>query len=80
MSRSENKAVLVAKHLRKHGHISQGSATLEYGNFRLSDAIFRLRTDDDDLIPEGMRIITVTKRDASGHPYGEYQLVKKGSI
>lgn len=79
MSRNENKAVLVANHLKKHGHISQGSATLEYGHFRLSDAILRLRNEDDDLIPSGMRIKTVMKRDASGHPYGEYQLVKKGA-
>lgn len=75
MSRNENKAILVAKHLIKHGHISQGTATLEYGNFRLSDAIHRLRNEDDDLVPVGKKIITVTKRDASGHPYGEYQLV-----
>lgn len=77
MSRNENKAILVAKHLKRHGHISQGSATMEYGSFRLSDAILRLRNEDNDLIPDGMRIKTVMKRDASGHPYGEYQLVKK---
>jgi hypothetical protein len=77
MSRNENKAILVANHLKRHGHISQGSATMEYGSFRLSDAILRLRNEDSDLIPDGMRIKTVMKRDASGHPYGEYQLVKK---
>jgi hypothetical protein len=79
MSRSQNKAILVAAHLKRHGHISQGTATLEYGYFRLSDAILRLRNEDDDLIPNDMRIKTVMKRDASGHPYGEYQLVKKGA-
>lgn len=79
MSRNENKAILVANHLKRHGHISQGSATMEYGSFRLSDAILRLRNEDSDLIPDGMRIKTVMKRDASGHPYGEYQLVKKAA-
>ena len=79
MSRDENKAVLVASHLKKHGSITQVTALAEYGNFRLSDAVLRLRNEDNDLIPEGMRIKTVMKRDASGHPYGEYQLVKKGA-
>ncbi|EQB10398.1 helix-turn-helix domain-containing protein [Novosphingobium lindaniclasticum] len=79
MSRDENKAVLVSRHLKKHGHISQGTATLEYGYFRLSDAILRLRNEDSDLIPDGHRIKTVMKRDASGHPYGEYQLVRKAA-
>lgn len=79
MSRDENKAVLVAKHLISFGRISQASADAEYGKFRLSDAILRLRNEDNDLIPEGFRIKTAMKRDASGHPYGEYQLVRKAA-
>jgi hypothetical protein len=75
MSRDENKAILVANHLKRHGKISQGSANMEYGQFRVSDAIHRLRNEDSDLIPAGKKIITVTKRDASGNSYGEYQLV-----
>lgn len=79
MGRDLNKAILVAKHLKSFGRISQASADAEYGKFRLSDAILRLRNEDNDLIPAGMRIKTVMKRDASGHPYGEYQLVKKAA-
>jgi hypothetical protein len=74
MSRDENKAILVAKHLTSFGRISQASADAEYGKFRLSDAILRLRNEDADLIPAGKKIVTVMKRDASGHAYGEYQL------
>lgn len=79
MSRDENKAVLVAKHLIRFGKITQVSAQAEYGSFRLSDAILRLRNEDSDLIPAGKTIKTVMKRDASGHPYGEYQLVAKAA-
>jgi hypothetical protein len=79
MSRDENKAILVANHLKSFGRISQASADAEYGKFRLSDAILRLRNEDSDLIPAGKRIKTAMKRDASGHLYGEYQLVDKAA-
>jgi hypothetical protein len=77
VSRDENKAILVAAHLKKFGRISQGSANMEYGQFRVSDAVLRLRNEDSDLIPRGKRIKTVMKRDASGNRYGEYQLVDR---
>ena len=70
-----NRAVQVIDHLKARGHISQGSAFVEYGSFRLSDAIYRLRGVDADLVPAGTEIITATKRDTQGKPYGEYHLV-----
>lgn len=69
----------VAKHLASRGHISEGTATIEYGRFRLSDVIHRLRNERPDLLPTGMEIITIHKQDTKGAPYGEYHLVPKAS-
>jgi hypothetical protein len=63
----------------QRGHISEGSALIEYGRFRLADVIHRLRTDRADLIPEGKEIVTVHKQDTQGQPYGEYHLVETRS-
>lgn len=65
----------VALHLAQRGHISEGSALIEYGRFRLADVIHRLRNERTDLLPEGKEIITLHKRDTQGNPYGEYHLV-----
>lgn len=69
----------VMAHLASRGHISEGSATIEYGRFRLSDVIHRLRTDRKDLVPDGMEIVTIHKTDTKGDPYGEYHLVPKAA-
>jgi hypothetical protein len=73
--RSTTRAELVAEHLKTRGHISEGSALVEYGRFRLGDAIFRLRTTKAHLIPEGYEIVTMHKQDTKGDRYGEYHLV-----
>lgn len=65
----------VAAHLLQRGHISEGSALIEYGRFRLGDAIYRLRTSHRHLIPEGHEIVTIHKQDTKGDRYGEYHLV-----
>lgn len=67
---------VVADHLKTRGHISEGTALIEYGRFRLSDAIHRLRTDRKDLLPEGFEIVTLHKQDTQGNRYGEYTLVQ----
>jgi hypothetical protein len=69
----------VADHLKQRGHISEGSALVEYGRFRLADVIHRLRTDRSDLVPAGKEIVTIHKRDTQGNPYGEYHLVETRS-
>lgn len=69
----------VAAHLARRGHISEGSALIEYGRFRLSDVIHRLRNERPDLLPEGTEIVTVHKQDTQGNRYGEYHLVTKRS-
>ncbi len=70
---------MVIAHLKLRGHISEGSSILEYGRFRLGDAIFRLRTSKRGLVPEGMEIVTIHKQDTQGNPYGEYHLVSERS-
>lgn len=74
-----SKAHTIARHLIRRGHISQGSATLEYGALgaRLSDVIHRLRNESSHLIPVGFTIITIDKEDTQGNIYGEYHLVRK---
>jgi hypothetical protein len=69
----------VAAHLKQRGHISEGSAIIEYGRFRLADVIHRLRTDRKDLIPAEKEIVTIHKQDTQGNRYGEYTLVEKRS-
>lgn len=69
----------VVRHLNARGHISDGSALIEYGRFRLSDVIHRLRTDAADRLPPGTEIVTIHKKDTKGADYGEYHLVRKAS-
>ena len=73
--RTQSRAEQVAEHLKSRGHISEGSALIEYGRFRLGDAIFRLRTSHRHLVPKGHEIITIHKQDTKGDRYGEYHLV-----
>ena len=73
--RTHTRSEQVAAHLISRGHISEGSALIEYGRFRLGDAIFRLRTSHRHLIPEGYEIVTMHKQDTKGDRYGEYHLV-----
>lgn len=77
--RGKTRVELVADHLKQRGHISEGSALIEYGRFRLGAAIHRLRTTRSDLIPEGQEIVTLHKQDTQGNPYGEYHLVEKAA-
>lgn len=77
--RTVTRTAQVAAHLLSRGHISEGSAIVEYGRFRLGDAIYRLRTTHSHLLPEDMEIVTVTKQDTKGDQYGEYHLVRKAS-
>lgn len=70
---------IVANHLKVRGHISEGTALIEYGRFRLGDAVYRLRTTHSHLLPEGMEIVTIHKQDTQGNPYGEYHLVPSAS-
>ena len=69
----------IALHLKQRGHISEGTAIIEYGRFRLSDIIHRLRNERPDLLPDGHEIVTMNKSDTQGNRYGEYHLVSKAS-
>lgn len=75
LNRRLSRVETVAEHLKQRGHISEGSALVEYGRFRLADVIHRLRTERTDLLPEGMEIVTIHKQDTQGNQYGEYHLV-----
>lgn len=74
--RDKTRVEQVAEHLLSRGHISEGSALIEYGRFRLGAAIHRLRTDRADLIADGFEIVTIHKQDTKGDRYGEYHLVQ----
>jgi hypothetical protein len=76
LTRRLSRVETVAEHLKQRGHISEGSALVEYGRFRLADVIHRLRNERKDLLPEGMEIVTVHKQDTQGNTYGEYTLVE----
>lgn len=74
MSR-RSKVQMVADHLVELGRITDGGALIQYGRFRLSDAIYRLRRERRDLLPPGKRIITVERTDRMGNLFAEYRLV-----
>jgi len=71
-----SKPSIVAEHLVNYGSISEGTATIEYGRFRLADAIYKLRRSHRHLLPKGKDIVTETRKDANGQPYGVYKLVE----
>ena len=79
MTARKSRIETVAAHLVARGHISEGSSLIEYGRFRLADVIYRLRKERQDLLPEGMEIVTIHKQDTQGNPYGEYHLVPKAA-
>lgn len=64
-------------HLSLLGRITDATARAQYGAYRLADAIYRLRTTRRDLVPQGKRIITVTREDLNGTPFAEYRLVSE---
>jgi hypothetical protein len=71
------KPVIVIDHLKTIGRITDATARAAYGAFRLADAIYRLRTSHQDLIPEGHEIITIPRTDVPGNLFAEYRLVRK---
>ena len=79
MRRQKNWTEIVAEHLAIRGHISEGTALIEYGRFRLGDAIYRLRNEKAHLLPPGKEIVTIHKQDTQGNRYGEYHLVPEGT-
>lgn len=77
--REKTRPQQVIEHLLQRGHISEGSALIEYGRFRLGDAIHKLRTTHAHLVPSGFEIVTIHKQDTKGDPYGEYHLVPEAA-
>lgn len=68
----------VAEHLVELGRITEATAVHQYGRFRLADAVYRLRTERQDLLPKGKGILTVPRVDRNGTPFAEYRLVPAG--
>ena len=66
----------VADHLKRRGHITKGTAILEFGFFHLGDIIYRLRHERSDLLPPGTYIKSVPRRDGGGNLYTEYVLAR----
>lgn len=70
----------VIHHLVAHGRITDATARHQFGAFRLADAIYRLRTDRADLVPDDMGILTVPREDLNGTPFAEYRLVPENQL
>lgn len=71
----KTKPQIVIHHLRQIGRITDAQARAAYGSFRLSDAIYRLRTDCKHLVPAGQKIVTIIRTDVAGNEFAEYRLV-----
>ena len=65
----------VIDHLIRVGRITDATARAQYGSFRLADAVYRLKTRLQRLVPDGQTIITVMREDVNGTPFAEYRLI-----
>lgn len=74
---TSGKPEIVARHLIEYGHISEGTALIEYGSLSVAHAVWRLRRDKKHLLPAGKKIITRLRKDANGQRYGVYHLVSE---
>lgn len=70
----------VIHHLKAHGRITDATARHQFGAFRLADAVYRLRTDRQSLVPKGKGILTVPREDLNGTPFAEYRLVPESQL
>lgn len=75
---SKTKPEIVIAHLKEIGRITAATARAAYGDFRLADAIYRLRTDKAHLVPAGMEIVMLPRYDVARNLFAEYRLVPKG--
>lgn len=64
----------VMRTLREKGHISEATGFAEYGRIQVASAIWRIKNRCPELIPAGMEIVSVSKRDSNNRRYTEWQL------
>lgn len=64
----------VMRTLISKGHISEATGFAEYGRIQVASAIWRIKNQRPELIPQGKQIVSVDKRDTNGNRYVEWQL------
>lgn len=75
MNRQKTKTELTMDILKEHGRVTEAMGWAVYGRYHVGGAIYRLRTSDRHMIPEGKQIVTVMRRDVNGNEFAEWRLV-----
>lgn len=65
--------------LSRRGHITEATGFAELGRVQVASAIWRIKNKKPELIPAGMKIISIEKNDVGGNRYVEWRLVEKSA-
>lgn len=80
MTRTLTREQQVMAILSRRGHITEATGLAELGRVQVASAIWRIKNRKPSLIPAGMKIVSVEKKDVGGNRYVEWQLVEKTPI
>jgi hypothetical protein len=76
MTRTLTREQQVMAILIRRGHITEATGLAELGRVQVGSAIWRIKNLKPYLIPAGMQIVSIEKRDVGGNRYVEWQLVE----
>lgn len=76
MTRTLTREQQVMAILSRRGHITEATGLAELGRVQVASAIWRIKNRKPSLIPAGMKIVSVEKKDVGGNRYVEWQLVE----
>lgn len=77
MTRTLTREQQVMAILSRRGHITEATGLAELGRVQVASAIWRIKNQKPHLIPAGMQIVSVEKKDVGGNRYVEWQLVEQ---
>lgn len=63
--------------LMRRGYITEATGMAEMGRVQVASAIWRIKNKKPDMIPEGMEIVSIEKRDVGGNRFVEWRLTEK---
>ena len=76
MTRTLTREQQVMAILGRRGRITEATGMAELGRVQVASAIWRIKNRKPSLIPAGMEIVSVEKRDVGGNRYVEWRLVE----
>lgn len=79
MTRTLTREQQVMAILSRRGHITEATGMAELGRVQVASAIWRIKNLKPSLIPDGMEVISVEKKDVGGNRYVEWRLTEKAA-